>query len=78
MTWQSPETAPKTGDMILADAGYPWPVLACWNKYEQEWVYASFAMNYVDGTEDPYFETESEKTIKKWCPIPDLVKNNDR
>ena len=72
--WLTPETAPKTGKMILADIGMPWPCLACWNKADGKWVYASQAMNCVDGQDDPYFENEyaQQHELKRWMPLPEF------
>ena len=41
MKWNSPESAPKDGSLILADVGLPWAVVAAWNTYEEKWVYAN-------------------------------------
>ena len=69
--WQSPETAPKTGEMILADLGWPWASLACWNELEMKWVFANLSVNFVDGKQDPYFENEYEsmKNMRGWMPL---------
>lgn len=74
--WQLPETAPKTGEIILADMGWPWPCQACWNNAQNEWVYAVMQLNFVDGENDPYFENEYGKVpeLKRWMPLPDLQK----
>jgi len=73
--WRIPEIAPRTGEMILADMGLPWPSLVCWNKNQDEWVYVSQQMNFVDGQEDPYFENEYGKAseLKGWMPLPELA-----
>ena len=70
--WKIPETAPKTGEQILADIGLPYPVVASWNPYQKEWVYPSLQYNFVDGTDDPYFETDWSAKIQKWMPLPKL------
>jgi hypothetical protein len=72
--WRLPEIAPKTGEMILADMGWPWPCLVCWNKSRNEWVYVTQQISFVDGQDDPYFENEYGKSseLKRWMPLPDL------
>lgn len=72
--WLLPEVATKTGEMILADMGWPWPCLACWNESQEEWVYVTQQMIFVDGQDDPYFENEYGKTLelKRWIPMPGL------
>ena len=73
--WQIPEIAPRTGEMILADMGWPWPCLVCWNKSQEEWVYVTQQMNLFDGQEEPYFENEYGKAaeLKCWMPLPELA-----
>jgi len=72
--WKDPKTAPKTGEVILADLGWPWPCLACWNAAEQQWVYANLQMNLVGGLNDPYFDNEygNHDELKRWAPLPKL------
>jgi len=41
MKWKLPETAPKDGTVILGDFGYPWPLVAVWNSYDEKWVTVS-------------------------------------
>jgi hypothetical protein len=71
--WKIPEIAPKTGEQILADVGLPYPVVVSWNKHQKQWAYASLQLNFVEGTEDPYFETDWSECIKKWMPLPDMT-----
>lgn len=72
--WKTPETAPRDGSTFLAAVGYPWPVLACWNEHNDEFVLANLQVNLVDGEQDPYFENEYERigALKRWMPIPEL------
>ena len=74
MKWQTTEP-PKTGNTLLADIGYPWPVVIAWCAYDQDWVYANLQINMIGGEYcDPYFETERhpEAGIKRWMPLPGL------
>ena len=73
--WKTIETAPKTGEQVLLDIGYPWPVLACWNACDSAWTYTEMQINMVNGEyNDPYFENESEKceNVKGWMPLPEV------
>lgn len=73
MKWNSPETATRDGNPIIANVGYPWPVVAVWNEHDGKWVYASLqACPMDDNTLDTYFENEQESTIKGWLPLPEL------
>lgn len=70
--WNSPESAPKDAQ-ILADVGYPWPVVAVWNSHDDKWVYPNLQACPMDNnTLDTYFENEQESTIKGWLPLPEL------
>lgn len=73
--WRKPETAPKDGTAFLAHLGYPWPVVALWNGYTGQWVYASTQIGMVDGKwNDAYFENEYEPVgaLKGWMPLPEI------
>ena len=73
MKWNPPESAPKDGNLILADVGMPWPVVAVWNSHDEKWVYSNLqACEMANNTLDTYFENEQEKTIKGWLPLPEL------
>lgn len=37
--WKAPETAPKD-QMIIADFGLPWAVIAIWNPAQGQWAIA--------------------------------------
>lgn len=77
--WRSPKTAPKRG-VILADFGWPWPVMATWCKVNKEWSMPQIAP-YARG-ESICWETEWEKgsSMKGWLPLPALPnrKANDK
>jgi len=72
--WQKPTSAPKTGEIIIADMGWTRPVTACWNDYEQKWVYPIMQINTVDGTDDAYFENEYEgdECMRGWMHLPEF------
>lgn len=71
--WQPPETAPKDRQ-ILADAGWPWPVVARWSEYQGEWVTAQLEGNLCEGKDDPSYVTEYEHTLKGWMELPEVVR----
>lgn len=74
MNWRQ-DAPPKCGTQFLADVGYPWPVVAAWNKCDEEWVVANLQVSMVNGEwNDTYFENEHEKTIKRWMPMPELTR----
>lgn len=73
--WQSPDTAPKDGTPILGDFGWPWPVFAVWDQYDEQWVVATVQRNPMeDGPDNSWIETDTEgaKDLKKWQPLPKL------
>lgn len=73
--WLHPETAPKDGTAFLAHLGYPWPVVAAWNGYSEQWVYANNQIGIVDGKwNDAYFENEYEPTdeLIGWMSLPEI------
>lgn len=72
MTWQTQETAPKDGTLIIGDFGWPWPLVTCWNDHEQAWVVATLQVNQVNAVLDPYFESDYERKLKRWQPMPDM------
>lgn len=65
--WNPPETAPKDR-MILLDVGIPWPVIGQWSDYENQWAWASVQAN----DDDIWFETDLEKVVKGWLPLPEV------
>lgn len=70
-SWQPPETAPKDGTLILADMGWPWPCLACWDEYDEKWVYTNRLIDGTEGAQHPYFETEYGRNdeLKRWTAV---------
>jgi hypothetical protein len=75
MKWRLPETAPKTGEMILADFGWPYPIVAVWNEYDEKWVTVYMqAQEMSNGKIDHWLETEQETddSLKYWMPLPKL------
>jgi hypothetical protein len=76
--WRSPESAPRDGEMFLGDMGFPWPMIVCWNKYYEKWVFVLQQASYCEGIEDMYFENEHAKAneLKRWMPLPELPEEN--
>jgi hypothetical protein len=76
--WQPGETAPKDNLPFIADIGYPWPVWAVWDSYDERFCIVNLASCPMegDGTEgeliNTYFETDTEQTVKRWMPAPKL------
>lgn len=73
--WRSPETAPKDGTAILADFGWPWPVYAVWDEYDEQWIAATVQRCEMrDGPDNTWLEMETERPqdLKKWMPLPKL------
>lgn len=68
--WQSPETAPKD-TVIIADTGYPWPVLALWNEAIEQWATTTLECSQFEGKPDCGWVTEYEKELRWWMPVPE-------
>ena len=68
--WRSPKTAPKR-KAIIADFGWPWPVIAIWDALIGEWSVAQIAHSKGKSIG---WETEWEKSseMKGWLPLPEL------
>ncbi len=67
-------TSPPPTDLtpFLADVGWPWPVLACWNGADEKYIYANHQIDMYNGVlEDSYFENETAELheIKRWKPL---------
>ncbi len=72
-TWSPPDTAPRNGTLILGDFGWPWPLLAVWDEYDEQWVTATLqACPMENGKKNSYLETDTEKSsaLKRWTPLP--------
>jgi len=73
-TWSPPDTAPRNGTLILGDFGWPWPLLAVWNEYDEQWVVATLlaACLMENGKKNSCLETDTEKVnaLKRWTPLP--------
>ena len=77
--WQSPETAPLDGTLILADFGWPWPTPAVFDPYDEQWcVTTVHACPMEGGRKNFYFEmdTENKASLKQWLPMPELPKKD--
>jgi hypothetical protein len=73
--WQPASTAP-VGPIILADFGWPWPVMATWCGVSEKWAAVSAHRDHTN--DDAWFETEYElaSDLRRWMHIPALP--NDR
>lgn len=70
--WQPIDTAPKDGNALLLNIGWPWPIMGMWNDCQKEWVCAYPQCNVVGGQwNDTYFENEYD-TPTHWMPLPEL------
>lgn len=73
--WHPPATAPKTGQ-ILADFGWPWPVLAVWSPMSENWstMMLNVSPDSSATTGDAWFEAEHEppENLCAWAPMPEL------
>jgi len=77
--WQTPETAPKD-DVIIANLGFPFPLVATWNKPSGQWVTANLEVDLYHGEwNDTSFCNEyfAEKELLGWMPLPE-VKHDKR
>jgi hypothetical protein len=78
LSWKSPDSAPKDGaTQILGDFGYPWPQLAVYNLYNDQWCVVEMACSPMqDGPMDTWFETDTQNhdQLRRWMPMPKLPK----
>lgn len=70
--WLPPEIAPRDGSVILADTGYPWPVLAAWSEYAENWVTTELQASVCEGKADPAWVTEHEDELLGWMELPEV------
>ena len=65
--WLPASSAPK-GPLILADFGWPWPVMATWSEMSGKWA----AVSVQRTSEDAWFESETELSsdLRRWMPWP--------
>jgi hypothetical protein len=73
--WLPPESAPKDGTVFIGDFGYPWPLQALWDPYDEHWNYCvANADLMANGKYNFYFETEyeSNESLLRWMPMPKL------
>ena len=74
--WIEGHGAPHDGSPFIGDFGFPWPLVALWDQYDDGWVYCVVgACEMADGPLNSYFETEwdrCEKSLKRWMPLPSL------
>lgn len=73
--WQPANTAPK-GPLIIADFGWPWPVMATWCDRSNAWAAVSVQREpdrHSTGVV-AWFETEREsaRDLRRWMPWPSL------
>lgn len=68
--WLPPETAPRDGSVILADTGYPWPVLAVWSDFAESWVTTELQASVCNDLNDPAWVTEGELRLRGWMVLP--------
>lgn len=75
--WLPPQTAPKDGNVFLANIGYPWPVVCSWNGTSEKWAYADSQCGMYQGEwNDRYFENDwaCESSLIAWQPLPNINK----
>jgi hypothetical protein len=69
--WQPANTAP-VGPIILADFGWPGPVMATWCGVSKKWAAVSAQRDHT--SDDAWFETEYEQAgdLRRWMHLPAL------
>jgi len=63
---------PLTDQPVLADMGYPWPVVAHWDPAVGRFCYAELQGSWCQGKQDVYFECESMDPAPpcRWAMLP--------
>lgn len=72
--WQPAETAPKDR-VILADAGWPWPLACLWDAQANKWAIAFLNVETLNEKKESlgvWWETEYEPKLMRWMEIPKL------
>ena len=70
--WLPPETAPKNETCIIANFGWPWPVMAIWCFVQEEWAIAQLAPCSEDDGRGWETEWEKGSSLLGWMPLPSL------
>ena len=78
--WITDQPPPQTGQPFLADVGWPWAVVAAWNRPNNSFVYAQPDIDLFMGVwDDTSFVNEHAqlKEIKAWAvlPVPPSTQN---
>jgi hypothetical protein len=71
--WITDRPPPKDGSAFLADVGWPWAVVAAWNRPENQFVYARLDIDLFMGIwDDTSFVNEyaQPKEITAWAALP--------
>jgi hypothetical protein len=71
-SWNPPETAPKNETCIIANFGWPWPVMAIWCLVQEEWAIAQLAPCSEDDGRGWETEWEKGSSLIGWMPLPSL------
>lgn len=74
-TWNPPETAPQNGTSIIADFGWPWPVVAIWCNHTEQWAIAQLAPCLEHEELGWETEWEPQENLRQWIPMPYLPKS---
>ena len=69
--WQPAASAPRDR-VILADTGYPWPVLAIWSDFTDGWVTTELQASLCEGKADPAWVSEREDELLGWMELPEV------
>lgn len=68
-------TPPKDDKTYLVDIGYPWLVMAVYNRVDDKWSYATLEVDIYDGEfEDTHWVNEQAKghEILRWMDYPGI------